>query len=196
MTFPNLYCYDFSGEKRSLPELRYLLGEQRYGYCERMKSEKAGLCSAYAFLLLRYALCREFGFRDIPLFTFGEHGKPFLSQRPDICFNMSHAGERVVCAVSKRHVGVDIQDIRKVSGRIGKFFLNAAELEQVGTITDEAERNSELCRLWCIKESIGKCTGDGYAGGFTKFDANGYVSSGKVRWTFRDGFYISVCGGE
>ena len=154
MKFPYAYFYDFGSDGRTLGELRPLLGEKRLEYCNKMKNVKAGLCSAYAFLLLRYALKQEFGITDIPRFTYNEHGKPFLCGAEGIYFNMSHAAERVVCAVSRSPVGADIQDIRKMNLRTAEKFLTAGEFSAVSGITDENKLNAELCRLWCIKRCI------------------------------------------
>ena len=196
MTLPKVYLYNFSCDDHSLTDLEYLLGEQRFEYCAKMKSVKAGLCSAYAFLLLRYALKQEFGITDIPRFTYNEHGKPFLCGAEGIYFNMSHAAERVVCAVSRSPVGADIQDIRKMNLRTAEKFLTAGEFSAVSGITDENKLNAELCRLWCIKESYGKFTGKGFGEGFTDFEADPLVTAGKVRWVRKDNYFISVCGGS
>lgn len=194
MSYPTVYLYDFSREDRSIESLSELLGKERYEYCANMKSKKAESCSAYAFLLLRYALRREFGMTEIPVFCYNEYEKPFLKKYPDIFFNMSHVGTTVICAVSRRPIGADIQDERKIGLRTAGKFLTESELESVSAITDENKLSDELCRLWCIKESYGKYTGKGFGEGFTSFEADKLVESGKAVFTKRDGFYISICG--
>ena len=193
MTFPVVYFYDHSRENRSLDDISALLGEERYNYCKKMKNVKAGLCSAYAFLLLRYALNKEFGITAVPSFIRGEQDKPFLRDTPDIFFNLSHSGTSEVCAVSRSPVGVDIQDIRPLTMRVGKKFLTEKEYEKVAHITDPDELSKELCRIWCIKESYGKFTGKGFVEGFCNFGADDLVNDGKVRFTFRNNAFISVC---
>ena len=158
-----------------------------------MKSVKAGTCSAYAFLLLRYALKKEFGITEMPSFTYNEHGKPFFRDHPDIYFNMSHSGTRAVCAVSRSPVGVDIQEIRKINFRAASKFLTTQELEAVTSLPDDEAETEELSRLWCIKESIGKCTGKGFAEGFTSIEAESFIKIGKVRYTRCGDYFISVC---
>lgn len=193
MTFPYAYFYDFGSDGRTLGELRPLLGEKRFEYCNQMKNVKAGLCSAYAFLLLRYALIKEYGIADIPSFGYGEHGKPFLSETSGIHFNFSHSGTFVVCAVSDSPVGADIQDIRPLKLNTGKKFLTEKEYSVVSEIADPYELSRELCRLWCIKESYGKFTGKGFSEGFCSIGAQELINSGKVRTAFRNGAFISVC---
>ena len=149
--------------------------------------------SVFAFLLLRYALHKEYGICDVPQFTINEHGKPFLSDYPDIYFSMSHCTSAVVCAVSRSPVGADIQDIRRLSLSIAGKFLTPAELERISLITDVEQRDKELCRLWSIKESFSKMTGKGFSEGFTGIDTGRLTSEGRALWTFRNGCYISVC---
>ena len=45
----------------------------------------------------------------------GQNGKPEIEGHPEIHFNLSHAGELVVCAMSAQYpVGVDVQDWRGI----------------------------------------------------------------------------------
>ena len=194
MSFPTVWLYDFSGDSHTLPELRALLGGQRYSYCSNMKNETAALRSAYAFLLLRYALKKEYGVTEIPTFTFNEYGKPFLKERPDLFFSLSHSGKRVVCAVDIAPVGADIQDIRDISLRTGEKFLEPNEYNIFSRITDEKKLSYELSMIWCVKESYGKMTGKGFGEGFRSFSAEDLLLSEQTAFvTERDGFFISVC---
>jgi len=188
MTFPDILLYDFSDDKHSLDEIADLLGKQRYDYCRRMKSEKAGLASAFSFLLLRYGLKKYCGITDIPELTFGEHGKPFLKEYPGLYFSMSHAKSRAVCAIADNPVGVDIQDIRPLSASAARKFLTDTELRQIST-----EDSAALCKAWSIKESYSKMTGKGFSEGFTNIDTEMLIRSGKASVTEKDGYIISIC---
>ena len=189
----NIYMYDFSGDRYTLAELRPFLGEQRYEYCGRFKAQKAALRSAYAFMLLRTALKREHGIVRVPEFVFNEHGKPFLAEYPDIMFSMSHIENTVICAVAGTPVGADIQDIRPISLRAASKFLTGEEYGKVCAIEDETQRNAEICRLWCIKESYGKMTGKGFAEGFSSFSADRLTDEKKACCIRRGDFFISAC---
>ena len=193
MTVPQIYYYNFGNDRHTLGELKELLGNARYDYCKDMKNEGSALHSAYAFLLLRYALKKEYGISDIPDFIYNDHGKPFLKDFPDIFFSISHCGKKAVCAVSDVPVGTDIQDIRKISMRAAEKFLTAVELENISQITDEEQRTRELCRIWCIKESHSKMTGIGFSEGFYRYSADELINSGKASVSEKDGCFISVC---
>ncbi len=164
MIVPEVYYYDFSAAGRSLSCLKPFLSDERYSYCAKMKNETAALRSAYGYMLLRLALKQKYGITEMPSFYCNEYGKPFLTEHPDIFFNISHSGKSVVCAVSEEPVGIDIQDIRHLSFNVGNKFLTDEELGMV-TGLEPADLDRELCRIWCIKESYGKMTGKASAKG-------------------------------
>jgi len=78
-----------------------------------------------------------------------ENGKPYLEGAP-FCFNLSHSGEYVACALSECEVGVDIEKVRHVSEGVMRRF--------VGKCTESDEENT---RLWTRYEAIGKFLGTG-----------------------------------
>ncbi|MBQ9385196.1 MAG: 4'-phosphopantetheinyl transferase superfamily protein [Ruminiclostridium sp.] len=189
----NVYMYNYSGDGFGIVELAPFLGEQRYAYCSGMKAENAALQSAYAFMLLRYALKKEYGIFDIPVFSYNEHGKPFLADCPDIYFSLSHCSKTVLCAVSEAPVGVDVQDVRKISMRAAEKFLTETEYRNIEELGSEEERYTELCRLWCIKESYGKMTGKGFGEGFRSFEAQTLIERKQALCTRKNGLFLSVC---
>lgn len=190
---PEVLYYDFSGDSYRLSELRKFLSTERYEYCSGMKNETAALRSAYGFLLLRYALKKQYGITEMPEYKVGEHGKPYLTSSPDIFFNISHSRSSVVCAVSDTPVGVDIQDIRHLTMKVGRKFLTDSELRRASAITDEQELDLELCRIWCIKESYGKMTGKGFGEGFCSIDSDRLLTEKRAFVTKIHDFYISIC---
>lgn len=196
MSFPVIYYYDFAGDSHSVDDLRELLGSQRYEYCAKMKNKKAGLSSAYAFLLLRYALKKEYGITDIPTFTYNEYGKPSLKEHSGIYFSMSHSGTCVICAVADVPVGADIQEMKDISLRVGKKFLDPTEYEIFSHRSDPKMLSHDLCMTWCVKESYGKMTGKGFGEGFTGFSAEDLLLAEYTVPTLvteRNGYFISVC---
>ena len=168
MTFPDILLYDFSDDKHSLDEITDLLGKQRYDYCRRMKSEKAGLASAFSFLLLRYGLKKYCGITDIPELTFGEHGKPFLKEYPGLYFSMSHARSRAVCTISEVPIGVDIQEMKPLKADIASRYFTEKEQDLYFRASEE-ECDKILYKIWCLKESYVKFTGKGLMEGLETF---------------------------
>lgn len=92
---------------------------------------------------------------------YGEFGKPYLLDYPDIHFNISHSGEYVVCAVCDIPIGIDIQEIKPYNPNVAKKICLPFELKQIEQSTDKA---SEFIKLWTRKEAALKAKGTGIAG--------------------------------
>ena len=135
-----------------------LLSEQRREQVLRFKYELGRKTCAAAYLLLCEGLRKEYGITEPPLFEYGEHGKPAIVGRPDIHFNLSHCREAVVCAVSSRPVGVDVESIRSFKESLVEYTMNQGEVERIR----QSERpDVEFIRLWTMKEAVLKMTGAG-----------------------------------
>ena len=91
------------------------------------------------------------------------NGKPVYSGL-EIHFNLSHAGTCVVCAVSDRPVGIDIERPRKNAIKVAERFFTQAECDWIG---DDSLR---FARIWTLKEAYAKLTGDGIAGTVSKVE--------------------------
>lgn len=161
----------------------------------RLRAERAGSEAVrreiiFSYALLRLTLAEEFGITDPPEFTFGEYGKPFLRDNPDVFFSMSHSSGAALCAAASFPIGVDLQNCRKMRARIEKRFCTPREIARV---RDPSARDRELSRLWCIKESYGKLTGKGFAEGFDTVECEALLQSGRARCLERGDFFLSVC---
>lgn len=188
-----LYFCDISAVDDDGPFLSYL-SEGRREYCLRLKNLRPRLESVFSYLLLRYSLIKDHGFDKVPEFVFNEYTKPFLKERPDIFFSMSHAHGAVICAVEKgSSIGADIQDVRKISLNAAKKFCTSGELEALSAMKDESLRIRELCRLWSMKESYSKKTGKGFSEGFGGIDCEKLVNTGEAAFAEYRGYFVSVC---
>ena len=115
--------------------------------------------SVAAWMLLRDALRRDFGIVEMPEVAFTDAGKPFFSDRHDIHFNLSHCREAVACAVDIEPVGVDVEAVvKKIDDAVLREVLNDTEIARV--LAAES-REEEFTRLWTMKESAVKLTGEG-----------------------------------
>ena len=127
----------------------------------RFRFPKDRRLSLGAELLLRKAL-RELGIEQRELsYTYGENGKPFLSGLPGLHFNLSHSGDRVICAVAGSEAGCDIEQMRDVDLKIARRYFFHDEYERIAAATTEAERCDLFFRYWTLKESFLKVTGRG-----------------------------------
>ena len=117
-------------------------------------------------ILAKVAIKKTFGINIAKQnFAYSEYGKPYLSNYPDVHFNISHSGEYVVCAVNDKPIGVDIQKIGEYNPDVAKRVCNEKELKQ---IKDSLDKASEFTKLWTQKEAVLKMHGIGIASGDIK----------------------------
>ena len=119
----------------------------------------------------RAVLSRYLGVRpDVVAFDRSTTGKPFLSRelrdRSSITFNLSHAHDRALIAVSKtQEVGVDLEFIRadlEVENLSKRFFTPSEHAAIMQTTQDR--RTTKFFRYWVAKEALLKAQGIGLVG--------------------------------
>ena len=151
---------------------------------DSMKRESDRLLSLGAGLLLEIALPAGASEK----IAFGAREKPYL---PDsgVHFNLSHAGEYAICAVGDTPLGCDIERLRNYNMRVARRFFceeEAALLEAA----DPEERELLFFRLWTLKESYLKATGDGLGRPLSEArfepDRNEVKYFGKEPYVFRE----------
>lgn len=147
----NLQHFDFEA---ALP----LLSEQRREQALKFRYELGRKTCAAAYLLLCDALQQEYGISERPVFGYGDHGKPFVIGHPDIHFNISHCREAVVCVVSDRPVGADVEEIQRYKDSLARYTMNDEEL---AVINASSRPDVEFIRLWTMKEAKLKLSGSG-----------------------------------
>lgn len=92
-----------------------------------------------------------------------EHGKPYLSDTPELAFNLSHSASALVIAVGwDCQLGVDIEGCKprtSLAGLVDKCF--AEEEIAYWNKLPEAQKTREFYRFWTRKEAFVKATGRG-----------------------------------
>lgn len=134
------------------------LSQQRSAKIEQYGSQRDRIDGCAAYLLLRYALFREYGICEAPLFTFGEHEKPFLQDYPAVYFNLSHCKTAVGCIVSEHDTAIDVTDRRRVRNNVFRRVCSKKEQEQLAVSDDP---DNCFLRMWTRKECLAKLTGEG-----------------------------------
>ncbi|MDE7233576.1 MAG: 4'-phosphopantetheinyl transferase superfamily protein [Ruminiclostridium sp.] len=180
------FLQEYGSSDLLLPALspsRRLLGAQAGS--EAVRRERI-----FSYVLLRLALLEEFGISDPPEFMFGEYGKPFLRDNPDVFFSLSHSSGAALCAVASFPIGADLQECRKMRPGIENRFCTPREIAR---IRDSSARDRELSRLWCIKESRGKLTGKGFSERFDTIESEALLQSGRAQCLERGDFFLSIC---
>lgn len=137
------------------PKLMENLSFYRKQKIEKCLRERGRRQSLGAGLLLEYVLgCYGKSTSEI---TLGENGKPEME---GIYFNLSHSHDIVICAVSDSPIGCDIERIKDAPLRIAERYFSKNECEQLDALPCE-EKSDLFYRLWTIKESYLKMTGEG-----------------------------------
>lgn len=134
------------------------ISPQRREQALRYRHELGQRLCVLAYLLLKRGLNEVFGISENPLFEYGEHGKPQLTGHPGVFFNMSHCKDAVVCAVSNRPVGVDVESIGRYKENLVGYTMND---EECSRIMGSGHPEVEFIRLWTMKEALLKLTGEG-----------------------------------
>ena len=146
------------------------------------------------------------------------HGRPRID---GLDFNISHAGDYVIMALSDYPVGCDIERLRDRKSNIAKRFFSASEKEWM---EGEKDRQVAFYRVWTARESYVKYTGEGISLDFQRYEVQfskespqtllvegdlrdvPYLGTAKItrdgklqdcrihQWRFDRDYVISVCG--
>ncbi len=153
-----VYLLSWQSELPVLPEnWQQYLPSWRIEKALSYKQEKDKVTCVLAFLLLRYALYKEYSITELPEINTDENSKPFFVNH--VChFNLSHCDTAVACALDSAPVGIDVQDFRPVSDNVIRRVCSPAE--QV--LLQKSEHPEPLfAAFWASKEAFGKCMGQG-----------------------------------
>lgn len=127
-----------------------------------------------AFRLLEQNLIEKFHFKKEDLkYKYGLRGKPYLETSP-LCFSISHCNNIIVCIISERNVGIDIEEVKKINRFIVSKALTQKEQEELKKVQAELldKKNEYFFRLWTLKEALMKTIGDGLSYGMKNIEFN------------------------
>lgn len=118
-------------------------------------------------------------------------GKPYLRDYPGIFYNTSHTKGALVCALSNKPVGVDIEKVKSFDCRIARRFFTQQEQEYI--FSDKINQNEKFAEIWTMKEAYVKCVGKGMEEQFDSF--NVLQKRGISSFPYRI-YYIAICTNE
>ena len=203
-----VYIADISALKNA-PVLELLLErvpEYRQKKVKSFKFEKGKMQSLGVGLLLQLA-CEEMGLGGADEHVaYGENGKPYLVDFPNVYFNLSHSGERVMGVISPFEVGCDVEIIKGDRGKLAERFFKPEESAWIKHFESLESQSEAFYRLWTLKECYMKVTGRGMSLMPDKFalhvDENERISlfheGDRPEYTFReidlhDGYRYAYC---
>ena len=111
-----------------------------------------------------YGICLEHEGRSK-----GEQGKPFLSSRPEIHYNISHSGKYVVCVVAPQEVGADIQ-IHNENINMKRILERTVPADLARQILDVPDSCQAFYTQWVLREAYVKWTGEGLSRDLRRID--------------------------
>ena len=151
-----LYAADINQIAPRAHHLIGLLDEERQSRVRAFGDSRSALLTLAAGLLL-YDI---FGERARTAhFERGKRGKPHLADLAP--FNISHAGDFAVLALSRQNVGVDLERIRPLDWqRISSRFFHP---EERAFLAQSTEPERDFFRIWTLKESYLKAEGTGFS---------------------------------
>lgn len=93
-------------------------------------------------------------------FAYTENKKPFISDKSDFHFNVSHSGNWLVMVFSRNPCGIDVEKIQPDFDFEGVIRITFHP-EEIGYILQNPDHSNAFFRIWSIKESFLKATGVG-----------------------------------
>ena len=189
-------------DEQQYAEMYRAVDEERRARADRFRYEDDRRRCLCADMLARRMLAKASGKApDQIAFTIGYKGKP--SANVPFYFNVSHSGLYVLCAVSEKPIGADIEQIKPFrTGMVARYFTKdeAAYIWGDTTPTAETVIDPEICtrfyRTWTAKESYVKMTGTGISTDLTqiRYDHDTQTVCG-IKLTTTDapeGYVISI----
>ena len=128
--------------------------------------------SVCAKAVLCNLLKEQYGMSDF-LVSYKESGKPYI-RNSEVHFNLSHSDDIVLCAVGDERVGCDAEHIKEYNEKIARRFFTEKEQMRLDKSRNKA---SDFTKLWTLKESILKYSGEGMSGGLSTYDFSGYLEA-------------------
>jgi Phosphopantetheinyl transferase len=154
---------------------KWLAAQQNSFLIDGLSSERQNKVGKYIFeadkqrcilgeLLLKYLLLKYYKIIDYQL-DYNQYGKPCLREFSNVFFNISHAGQWVVCVLGNQEVGVDIEQVSinmdlQEWDKISKYFMSDKEHYLIRELPVE-KRKKASCSYWTQKEAFSKCIGVG-----------------------------------
>lgn len=134
-----------------------LVSQNRKEKIDFYKFDRDKKLSCGVYLLLMKLLDEE-GITK-PIIKTEKYGKAYISNFENVYFNLSHSGKMVLCAISDREVGVDIEySDPEIDLNIAKLYFYNGEYESIMNSQNPAD---EFFKYWVLKESYMKYTGLG-----------------------------------
>ncbi|MGF9967210.1 4'-phosphopantetheinyl transferase family protein [Bacillus rhizoplanae] len=148
-------------EEESFHHLLTIVSEKKRKKIERMVRVEDKYRMLLGDVLIRYIASDIYNISPASIqFEYNEYGKPFF-KGGGFSFNLSHAGNWIVCIINDGPVGIDIEKIQPIDLSIAESFFSIDEWSDLYQKSSEIERLEYFFDLWTLKESYVKARGKG-----------------------------------
>lgn len=151
---------------------------------DRVKMPASKRESLGAGLLFKYALSDINQECLLDNIKEGKNGKPEFDTDASVFFNLSHSNEMVMCVLSSKPVGCDIQSTARGDVKIAKRCFSDEEKNYIyENPADEKQMRDRFFRIWAMKEAYTKLSGEGIQKEFRTFnvlDCDGFFVEGDI----------------
>lgn len=158
--FPKLFIIKV--KNLTLAEFKFLLNFSDSYIKNRLNAnmpEERKVIILVANIFRKYLIEKYFSIPfDKQEIKFNQYGKPYLSNK-DVFFNVSYSGKYIVCGISNKNIGVDIQKIENYNQNIANYIF---EDKIVDLIQNSDNINLEYIKQWAKLESFLKYKGTGF----------------------------------
>ncbi len=121
-------------------------------------------------------------------FLKNESGKPFLkSPETNLYFNLSHAGDDFLIAVSVYPVGVDLEKKDRKIPELDDILKRYCSPEEQQAVKTSAFPEEMFLRIWTVKEAVVKAIGTGI---YENLKALNTISTGDYSETDKDILHV------
>jgi 4'-phosphopantetheinyl transferase len=159
----------------------HLLSEDEFLKCRSFKSPEDELVYVITRGLLRKVLASFLKIQPQQIeITYAPNGRPYLSDYPNIKFNVSHTRDALAIAISiKNAIGVDIETLNR--------DFNFKKLKNFLYSESESHRGEQsFLKVWTIKEAIMKAKGIGLSKPLSEIELSisedGKISVNRTPW--------------
>jgi 4'-phosphopantetheinyl transferase len=132
-------------------------------------------------------------------FAYTENNKPFVSDKADFHFNISHSGNWLVLIFSRNPCGVDVEKIQPDFNFDGVMKLTYHP-DEIGYVQWSPDQHKAFFRIWAIKESFLKATGVGLIDNLSDLNMmkNSTLLENPNPWKIQSfiidgGYWCSIC---
>lgn len=174
-----------------------IVPKERVDKIKKLQRNEDKINAYLGYMLLVLGLKEEYDITADLNIDYGYWGKPYIKNKNNIFFNISHTTTGVACGISNRNIGIDIQNYFEFEENLARTFCSYNELMIMNNLETITEKSKMITRLWCRKESYLKYLGSGLVDNMCDINVIEELAkkTGVYHYSFEYKQYImSICG--